>query len=233
MHSKEEIKEFLLMPIECTTEADRIFIFKGKIFSSQKYRGLDPDMSDLAIKFYKIIYADQLGGRSLLNGDKLENKQFCGDTMISNYSVKSLKKDEKDKWDTTHRCLANFWMLPMPVGHSSPGMAYEINNKKYGYKDLSDLSKSNPKIRDDMYKYLETLQNNETQKNMKKYYPDYWAAFGEGFQVQHYLGTIYADRPDPIDYNSYRTNIEKRAEIISEDERLREKLSKLLDSIEK
>ena len=230
MNSVEEIEKFLLMPIECITENNRIFIYKDKIFSSQKYRGLDPDMSDLSIKFYEIIYHEQLGKSSLLEKDRLKNKQFCGDTMISNYSVEKLNEKDIASWDKTHRCLANFWILPMPVGHTSPRMVYEINDKKYGYIDLIFLSKSNSIIRDDMYKYLKAVTN-ENKEAMKEYYPAYWAAFGDNFQKKHYLEGIYTE--SAADYDSYRKSIEKRAKNISKDESLIEELSKLYDSIEK
>lgn len=232
MHSVDEIKKFLLMPIECTTEENRIFIYKDKIFSSQKYRGLDPDMSDIAIKFYEIIYEDQLKGRSLLDNNLLADKQFCGDTMNSLYSISCKKYNiDKAEWEKCYHCLANFWMLPMPVGHTSSRMVYEIKDQKYRYKDLLFLSKSNPTIRDDMYRFLASVDENH--QKIKELFPDYWDAFGDGFQNNHYLGTIYSEHPDVMNYDLFSSNMENRAMIIAKNKKLKGKLSKLIDSIEK
>ena len=223
----EDIKQFLLMPIECTTETNRVFVYKGRIYSSQCYRGMDPDMSDLAIKFYKILY-----DRDLLVGNKLLDKQFCGDTMNSMYSAKSygIKGEELKKWDRNHRCLANFWLLPMPIGHTSPTMTYENKGRLYTYKDLIKYSKSNAKIRDNMYIFLKELAKKDFENKMCNRFPEYWECFGENFKIKHYLGNAYDNVPEVINYEAAFKNICSRAEIISE--KKQNELSKLMDDVE-
>ncbi len=223
----EDIKHFLLMPIECTTETNRVFVYKGRIYSSQMYRGMDPDMSDLAIRFYKIIY-----GRDILAGTKLLNDQFCGDTVNSLYSAKTygIKGEGLKKWDRNNRCLANFWLLPMPIGHTSPTMNYEIRDMKYGYKDLIKYSKSNSKIRDNMYSFLRELEKKDFEDKFCEFFPEYWGYFGKNFKIKHFLGNIYDSMPDVINYEDAFRNICSRAEIIAEEKQ--NELSDLMDSIE-
>ncbi len=227
----EEVKKFLLMPIECTTENSMVFVHGDKIYSSQQYRGMDPDMSDIAIRFYEIIYMEALKGKILLDGSQLKSKQFCGDTMISMFSVKRYGID-KDKWNNVHRCLANFWILPMPVGHTSPRMSYSINGEVKKYAELIALSKSNSTIRDDMYSFVEFVKNNQCA--IAKMYPDYWNVFGDGFEEKHYISEVYKDSTDKgIKFDEVYSKIELRAEKIAQNDYVRKELLSLKESIMK
>lgn len=139
---KQQVKKVLLTPIECTTqESVNIFRHNGKIFSSQKYNSktLDPDMSDMAIEFYNILYRDILESKGILKNEglyqcTLENDDFAGDTMNSFNSIASnvpragqytKQRTEKKVWPaflqkyhSQYHCLANFWILPMRIGRA-------------------------------------------------------------------------------------------------------------------
>ena len=87
-HIKEQLEKILLMPIY----VDKLgLITKEKkiLKSSQIYRrASDPDMSDLAVAFYEIIYKNILpineqGKVRLLSKYDLKNRFFAGDTMNS------------------------------------------------------------------------------------------------------------------------------------------------------
>lgn len=162
---RRKVRNILLTPIECTTrkpfsiriehDNDNNEIFpseekftSARIISSQKYSGaLDPDMSDLAIEFYNIIYSDILKSKKILkeNGAS-ENNDFVGDTMNSFNSIANIvpgagqsKKQRTEKMDwpaflqeyhNQYHCLANFWILPMCIGRKG---------KKLNYYDSIDI----------------------------------------------------------------------------------------------
>lgn len=138
---KEQVHQILLMPIECYKDYNNgnIEIKKEnvkenvKIMSSQMYypqyinenlipfrydwnpdKNPDEDMSDFACRFYEIIYKGILPGNTIIDKvGNLSDKQYCGDTMTSVSKIPSLK-------DRYH-CLANFWILPMHIGHTFSG----------------------------------------------------------------------------------------------------------------
>lgn len=110
MTKEEKIQEILKTPIiASTTFFEEPCLVKSDngnqyIISGQKYcRYSDEDMCDFTIGFYKEIY-----GKEILNDTKLADYDFAGDTMIDYY-----KKDLKN-----YHCLANFWILPSPIGRS-------------------------------------------------------------------------------------------------------------------
>lgn len=76
IHKKQnDARKILLTPIEFGEE---ISFENNRIFTKQTYSGsLDPDMSDLAVGFYGIIY----GLKILTDSGKLLKKDFAGDTM--------------------------------------------------------------------------------------------------------------------------------------------------------
>lgn len=128
IHKKQnDARKILLTPIEFGEE---ISFENNRIFTKQTYSGsLDPDMSDLAVGFYGIIY----GLKILTDSGKLLKKDFAGDTMCFFNTVANripeagrLKKQRTsiENWPAylqdyyKYRCLANFWVLPMEVGRT-------------------------------------------------------------------------------------------------------------------
>lgn len=133
---EEQVCKILLMPIKCYCDYKNgnILITKEnkKIMSSQKYypqyidknthkpfryawkpkSNPDEDMSDFACGFYEIIYNKVLSRSTIIDiVGNLSNKQYCGDTMTSVSKIPQLKE--------SYHCLANFWILPMHIGHTS------------------------------------------------------------------------------------------------------------------
>ena len=223
---QKKVKKILLTPIECTTqETLTVFLYNNRIFSSQKYNGFDPDMSDFAVGFYQVIYKEKLAklGHNILdekgNLKVLEKyKEFCGDTMNSYNTIeKRLNDDIKKKLKNKYHCLANFWILPMDVGHSS---SWTIT------RDLGKYSKSKKGIDDYMDKFLEYyLENNE---EYSKVYPEYTKSFMlDTFATDHFLKDIYIENNEVTESmkfsykevddiaNEMCKRIEKRAELIA------------------
>ncbi len=142
---QKEIFKILLTPIEATRAKNgkRIERTGNEIISPQHYRSkfLDPDMSDLAVKFYKILYTNSLQSFLPENGEILDNEghfvdmDFAGDTMNSFHSIanRTDKAGTSRKGRTSiiewpeylkiyfrqYHCLANFWIIPMALGRSS------------------------------------------------------------------------------------------------------------------
>lgn len=229
---QEKVKYILLMPIECTTqETLHVFLYNGKIFSSQKYcRGYDPDMSDFAVEFYKIIYKEKLNlkeqGIEILDekGMLKNDKEFCGDTMNSYKTVtEKLKKNQKkNDWKNKYHCLANFWLLPMCVGHSSP--------RAKANKDLANYAKDKNGINDYMDQFLK-----DYLRRYEKYcerFPEYTKVFtSEDFGKDHFLEGSYINNGVVIDFSKTKKEmtdevavdiidimwgkIEKRADLIA------------------
>ena len=189
--TEEQVKNVLLMPLECTTqEPGAVFEHKGGLFSSQTYRGLDPDMSDLAVDFYKIIYCEQLGFKGeILKEGKLAEKEFCGDTMNSyRFIAKQVRDDRSKIWRSQYRCLANFWLLPMHVGHSSP------HTSRCG---LMKYSKSVKGTDDYVDRFLKKYLEEYDEYKIK--FPKYAEKFTkENFAKAHYLDGIYMEKGEVI-----------------------------------
>ena len=210
-NQKKQVKDILLMPIECTTiectrqETLNVFLYNDRIFSSQKYKGFDPDMSDFAVEFYQIIYKGKL--------EKLENeildkngqlkilskyKEFCGDTMNSYKTISKLlsdneiKKELKDKYHS----LANFWLLPMDVGHSSSW------TRRRG---LGEYSKSKNGFDDYMDRFLQNYLDKYEQ--YKEIYPEYARQFTkDNIGADHFLEGIYIENKEVINFTDFKTN---------------------------
>lgn len=113
---KEDVKKVLLMPIETTTGTNEIFTYNNKIFSSQTYSSsLDPDMSDIAVQFYKILYGREILENMDRNKTQFVNQNYAGDTMNTGIYEKGSRY--KNKLDSRFRhCLANFWIIPFDHG---------------------------------------------------------------------------------------------------------------------
>lgn len=192
---QEQVRDILLMPIESTTqESLNVFIYDGRIFSSQEYRGYDPDMSDFAVGFYQIIYRQILKKEyKILKGKMLKNEEFCGDTMNSYTIVTKNKINDKERkeWINKYHCLANFWLLPKHVGHSS---SYTAKLKLMYY------SKSKNGIND----YMDNFLHNYLDKyeEYRAVFKDYTKRFtSKNFGDVHFLEGSYMEKGMVIDFS--------------------------------
>lgn len=127
-----KVKEILLMPIEATkpNSKNRFERKPCKITSQMLYKSPhtkninpDPDMSDIAIKFYEIIY----GIKILNENNGITFPGYTGDTLNSyktiekRISEKISQAPDKSKiaeynrliqeWKRRYHCLANFGLL--------------------------------------------------------------------------------------------------------------------------
>ena len=137
---QEQVYKVLLCPIVSDLSVSRSLYKNGDtVYSGQTYRTksgqtADPDMSDFAVGFYKIVYKELL--EELLDESGfLLNCSFAGDTMNSFNSIANITpgagKSKKARtpehlWsnelrDYKHQyhCLANFWLIPMCIGRTS------------------------------------------------------------------------------------------------------------------
>lgn len=211
MTKEEHVKKILLMPIECTTQKSKnIFRYNGRIFSSQEYRGYDPDMSDFAVGFYKIAYNEILGEKEFLDKENLNN--FCGDTMNTYKKiVKRINNSEAEEWYNEYHCLANFWLLPKHVGRSSSCTA------RLG---LMQFSKSKRGIDDYVDKFLNNYKTHYIEYS--RHFPVYTEKFTlENIGDNHFLEGSYCIGKDIISFsnniksiNDIREKLEMRAEYI-------------------
>ena len=207
---EKQVKDILLMEIEKPSRGKfNIYIKNQKIHTTQIYRGsLDPDMSDIAVEFYKVIYEDVLDEecKDILNKSLLINKDFCGDTMNSyNRISKNLTSDLKKKLNGQYHCLANFWLLPMHVGHGSP------YTSKLG---LSYYSKST--FSDQIYDYMDRFINKFFIEinEYKRVYPNYTHIFTKNnFATKHFIDDIYIKNGKVL-YFSNNDNADEVANIM-------------------
>lgn len=237
MNKTEDIKRkqvyyILLKPIECTTnDTKTIFLYNNMIYSSQAYhtkngKCYDPDMSDFAIGFYKILYKDILNSHCILTKEgTLMNDEFAGDTMnsfniIANHTPgagKSKKsRTPKEKWPEylriykkQYHCLANFWILPREIGRTQYGI-------------LNKLKEAN----DYMDKFLKKVETTIDFTNDREYYEKFknWKLFVK----KHYLINSYVSKTLEVEIyseNDSESFIEKaiekmelRAKLIAESE---------------
>ncbi len=229
-YKKEQVIKSLLTPIEKikgTRGYDQgepaIFIENSIIQSTQRYySGSDPDMKDLTVEFYEIIYKDKLEydeGKfeKVLNGKYFCNKIFAGDTMnsfntfannVPEAGTSRTCRTAKESWPKylqkyydRYHCLANFWILPMWWGRDT---------------NLCEYCKA-PKggsVGDYMDRYLQKLIDKKVFE--KKEY-NYFKCFNDfdDFIEKHYLDA-YAPRDEnnerKIDYYSNFKKLKKDPE---------------------
>lgn len=135
-----QVYKVLLCPIVCDLSIAHSPYKKGDVIcSGQTYRTrsghtADPDMSDFAVGFYKIVYKELLA-ELLDESGFLLNCCFAGDTMNSFNSIanvtpsagkskksrtpESLWPNELRDYKHQYHCLANFWLIPMCIGRTS------------------------------------------------------------------------------------------------------------------
>ena len=226
---KLAVYDVLLTPIivEKKSEYKRI---GNIIFSPQKYYGYeDPDMSDLAIEFYKIMY----NKNEIINtSGKIIDINCAGDTINSfNTLANELNPKYNNRWDNNDNlkihidpfqtylrnqvhCLSNFLLIPLYDGRKS---------KKHNKFDSVD------KYLNDIKTNWEDIcaQNSKYLNNIKDF---------EDFCKLHHVhyNEDNIKKYDEKDYNYLQNKmisfIKNRAEEISDNEDLCEKLYALFNS---
>lgn len=147
---KDMVKKVLLLPIICKKKIKKISRDRNIIYTGQKYYGnADEDMSDVAVKFYEIVYENILkeqGGSLLDDKGYILNRNFAGDTINSFNSIANIvpgagkttkQRTNEDEWPESlknyyskYHCLANFWIIPFRIGR---------RGKKWNYYDSVDI----------------------------------------------------------------------------------------------
>ncbi|WP_216404729.1 hypothetical protein [Arcanobacterium phocae] len=193
---KEQLIELLKAPIVRNREI-KIRKDSGEIESTQQYpSNFDPDMSDFAVGYYKVIYRNILAS-SILESAEFENKMFAGDTMnsfnrvanrIATAGRSASKRTPQNEWPEylrdyyeKYHCLANFWILPSELGRSRNHQSLNKNQGSWDYMD----------------RYLKRVQaaySGEYQEDFEKY-RDYFEKFDgfEDFCDKHFLRGVYVD----------------------------------------
>lgn len=204
-NGKDYVRKILLTPIECR-KRELVHKESGRIVSGQDYiRMADEDMSCLAVGFYEILYQDWLEQMPLLDSDGyVTSIQFAGDTITSFNTIANLvpqagsrvaSRTPRDTWPTflqdyerAYHCLANFWLLPLPIGRSS---------KKHNYYDSVAI-------------FLKKLD--QTFTTYKETYPHYFRKIQdiESFCQQHFLDVTLLQQADE-EANLYKS---KQAEVL-------------------
>ena len=217
--TQEKIKEILLMEIS-SEKTDLPGKEGGKIISPQRYgsdkshrRGKDPDMSDLAVAYYEILYKDILPGEGkILGKDTLfSDEAFAGDTMFTFRKLKksllAAHKGDKaaierietgmERLNGSYHCLANFWLIPKAHGRGL---------MKAGSFDSPDI-------------YLEKVKENHA--TYKEQFPSYYGAYTlETIKSCHHFKAsetrirLIRERDERI-IEEYLDAIDKRAEEIA------------------
>jgi len=214
---KKQVAEILRTPIVSSNKnqgiiAENILEKNGNkhtiIKSTQKYnpKCLDPDMSDFAIGFYKIIYE-----KDIINASgQLINCCFAGDTMNSFNSIANItpnagiskklrtKQDswrkELKKYHNNYHCLANFWILPMCIGRKS------MKLNKYDSMDI----------------FLSMLVEDKSYENTLGSHKEYYIHFRNynEFFKKHFLGSYDKIRKYPYNETNWLNLINQAQERI-------------------
>lgn len=209
---QSELKNILLMPITIIPfKPDKynvkINMREGTILSTQKYKGNDPDMSDIAIKFYEIIYEFKPGEKSS------PYKNFAGDTMNSYNTVARFASiPQKEFWHKHYHCLANFWVLPNKIGRGFGKLS-----KASGGRQVDSVDSFNKGKRDYMDRFLYLYK--ESYHVYLEDYPEYTTMFplDDSFPVKHYLTDIYMKNGDIIDFSYIKQDGDKKfADLVDE-----------------
>lgn len=181
---QENLYKVLLMPI-FEKNIESFQIHNDTICSGFTYGNTyDADMSNVAIKFYSILYG--IDEKDILSSS---NRHLKGDTMNSSSPYFRPASDVTSEWNIKKHCLANFWILPMDIGRtpvkhlSEEGKLYCKHSKK-------------SKLHDYMDEFLLFMS-----KNIAKYYEKHeeyfhsinvdMDSFFELFPKVHYLASGY------------------------------------------
>lgn len=210
---ENRIRQLLLTNIDSGEKYAFISISDNLICSSGNS---DQDMSDIAIKFYKVLYGEDM---------EISNEMgslFAGDTMNSyNTVIKGASDKIKKFWNNHYHCLANFWVLPTQVGRS----CRKCNKAAGG--DYMDIF---------LGKYL---HDENFYGQFQENYEEYTRRFPrESFAELHMIEGIYTEKQIVKDLphdqgadtviNEMWSRIEKRAELIAKNKK--NELKMLFDS---
>lgn len=148
VEKRKQVYEVLLTPIICEKNKELRFQ-NGVIISPQDYYSKpDEDMCNFTVGFYNILYKNKIPEGVLLENGDFRDKEFAGDTMhtfksVANLLMKGFYNDELnmeipsipylDYYKAHYHCLANFWIIPMRHGRTSP-------KKIKGGKETYDFS---------------------------------------------------------------------------------------------
>lgn len=158
------VKQFLLTPIFYNKKHSKDRIDKGFILTKSTYSyecdghiylsNFDCDMSNVAIKFYSIIY--EMKENEILDKNGIpKTKEIVGDTMCSfktaasDYLKKQTQSDIKklypywpsfiQKFRIKYHCLANMWLLPEIFGRKSRKVVKGKSSYDYMDRFLSEI----------------------------------------------------------------------------------------------
>ena len=218
-NKQEELYKILLLPIE-KQKMDSYKIEEKVIYSGTKYgTKFDPDMSNIAIKFYSVIYG--------IEEEKLLSKSegfIKGDTMNTSSPYYKPPRELTEQWDVDKHCLANFWILPMNIGRTP--VRYLSEEQKL-YCKHSKKSR----IHDYMDVFLEFLKDHIDDYfcEYNKYFDELKVSkenFVDEFSQAHFLKNGYYEinivKEKEIDkttlrngYDLWRNAIEERAREIA------------------
>lgn len=218
---QEKVKEFLLYPIIKPKRKNKIIIDDiNNIQTGQKYySGLDCDMSDIAVEFYKIIY-----DKEILKGRYIADNNFAGDTMCSFNTVANdvakhipgmgkTKKQRKgqsqgiwpkylqDYFEYYH-CLANFWILPKDVGRTSKN---KYSKSKRGIDDYMD----------NFLLFMSIENNFDGFINKYSRYGDFFGKKFEDFCDKQFLVGSYIKNNQIVSFSNI-DNLDNRIKIMRE-----------------
>lgn len=221
---QESLKNLLLMPIKVDKLAQSIQREKDIIISPQSYKGIgDPDMSDLSVTFYEIVYRDILPANHLLGTgendsfkNSFEDPSFAGDTMnsfntIAGKLIRFLKiggvpmsscyympddsagrlrlilasdvsKETKDifkKFYALYHSLANFWVIPLAMGRTSPKKVFIgenwLSTQDYMWKFLTYLKENWTDLQQQscLGKFEDSLEQQQAYFNKFEHYQQF------------------------------------------------------------
>lgn len=244
-NEQQWVYQVLITPIKCERCLTKISMHDGIICSPQKYRyNLDEDMCDFAVGFYEQLYADILPTPSLLDdGGFLSDIEFAGDTIHSFNTIANLILEDRDsrhrspmsKWPDplvafhkAYRCLANYWLLPMRLGRTSPKL------NRYDSMDLF-LNRLEADFSTFREKEIVTYRG-FTSRNYFRSFEDFNSFCGYHYVVQERdqqaVGTAYKNRDGGLRLaTEYIRSIHDRAARLASSDLVRSRLVPYFESL--
>lgn len=203
---REQVYDVLLTPIICEKNEKEIRFRNGVIFSPQDYYGTpDEDMCRFAVDFYDILYKSIIPEGGVLKNAYLRNKEFAGDTMhsfksVANLLIKAIYNDKLNMeipgmpyleyYKVHYHCLANFWIIPMRHGRSSPKRIKD-GHETYDFSEfyIQDVGKNWKSLKEDSE--ITYVTRNSEQK-----YENYFNKFDS---INSFCNTHFINNPRPAD----------------------------------
>lgn len=185
MNERQKILyKVLLMPI-IEKDIREYQIEEDIIYSGFSYgNDFDADMSNVAVKFYSILYG--VDEEEIVSNS---NRYLKGDTMNASSPYYKPSIEKTSEWNRKKHCLANFWLLPMDIGRTP--VKHLSDHKRL----LCKHSKKS-KLHDYMDKFLTFMNDNITDyyDEYKEYFESIHVeitSFSESFSKVHYLRDGY------------------------------------------